>query len=83
MKDNNKKLIENVKSYLRTKDSRQSTHKNENLKNKKIKSEKSFIKVEKLTDKIIEKEVKAWIKNNALKVSKDLISREIDKKFKK
>ena len=80
MKHDNKKLIEDVKNHLKIKKNKKEIVSNKSPDDLKEKLSNSQIKV---AEKIIEKEIKAWINCNALNISKELISKEIDKKFKK
>ena len=80
MKHDNKKLIEDVKNHLKIKKNKKEIVRNKSLDDLKEKLSNSQIKE---AEKIIEKEVKAWINCNALNISKELISKEIDKKFNK
>ena len=82
MKKHNKKLVDDVRTYLKTSDNQKSDSKNDLASKKKdnIRSEKS----DSVDEKFLREEIKSWIKENgelvASKVIKDIVKAMFIKK---
>ena len=73
MKKKNEKIIQDVKTFLNP-DNNKIEDKFDNNKEKSLKNTKKDIESE-----IIRKEVKEWLKSNAERISKELITKAINK----
>ena len=73
MKKKNEKIIQDVKTFLNP-DNNKIEDKFDNNKEKSFKNTKKDIESE-----IIRKEVKEWLKSNAERISKELITKAINK----
>ena len=76
MNNKNNKILQEVKDYIKS-----SNIEKKNLTDKDLNQSLISDKIDSL-DSIIEKEIKNWIKNNATKISKDIISVSVKKLFK-
>ena len=76
MNNKNNKILQEVKDYIKS-----SNIEKKNLTDKDLNQSLISDKIDSL-DSIIKKEIKNWIKNNATKISKDIISVSVKKLFK-
>ena len=73
MKKENEKIVQGVKNFLNS-DNNKTEDKFDNNNEKPLRNTKKNIESE-----IIKKEVKEWLKSNAERISKELITRAINK----
>ena len=76
MYNKNNKILQEVKDHIKN-----SKMEKKNLTDKDLNQNLISDKIDSLNS-IIEKEIKNWIKNNATKISKDIISVSVKKLFK-
>ena len=76
MNNKNNKILQEVKDYIKS-----SNIEKKNLTDKDLNQSLISDKIDSLNS-TIEKEIKNWIKNNATKISKDIISVSVKKLFK-